>query len=440
MAWPEITDFSNSVQNPGWAFSDPELANGEVAMYERGGRAGMPIVAAGNYAAVYRVSTGALSFAVRCFTRTVNDQRDRYSQLDAFLKTTMPPAFTEFEYQEKGIQVRGEWYPIVKMDWVNGESMNKFVQNNLDSPNSIKTIAARWRGLVSALRSLNVAHNDLQHGNVMVQPDRSLRLVDYDAVFLPQYAGQTSPEMGHQHFQPPLRTPDKYDATADNFPALVVYTSLLALIAEPSLWDQFYNEDNLIFRKVDYGDPAQSRCFAALKNSPDEQVRCLAFYLEHYCSQELEVMPDLETIVSHADAYVIPTAAAQPVASDPVYQPEPPPMPAYQPQPDVVPPPSPAAAQPVAPEPVYQPEPPPMPAYQPQPVVVPPPSPAAAAPAGTPTIACSQCGQENSQDLVYCANRNCLAQLHQGERFCMHCGGRNPVNARFCAKCGRPCA
>ena len=74
--------------------------------------------------------------------------------------------------------------------------MNKFVESNLNTPNSLQIVAARWRGLLSALGSLNIAHNDLQHGNVMVQQDRSLRLVDYDAMFLPQYAGQASPENG----------------------------------------------------------------------------------------------------------------------------------------------------------------------------------------------------------------------------------------------------
>ena len=87
----------------------------------------------------------------------------------------------EFQYLGQGILVSRDWYPIVKMDWVNGVPLDKFVQRNLGSPNSLQNIAARWRGVVSALRSLNIAHNDLQHGNVMVQEDHSLRLVDYDA-------------------------------------------------------------------------------------------------------------------------------------------------------------------------------------------------------------------------------------------------------------------
>ena len=299
-------------------------------MYDQGGRAGMPLVSSGNFAAVYRVSNQGRSFAVRCFTRAVNDQHERYGQLGAFLRATLPPAFVEFEYLEQGILVAGDWYPIVKMEWVNGDPMNKFVQNNLDTPNNLQIAAARWRGLVSALGSLNIAHNDLQHGNVMVQQDRSLRLVDYDAIFLPQYLGQTSPENGHQHFQHPLKTSQNYNESVDNFPALVIYVSLLALAADPGLWDRFYNDDNLLFRKVDYADPANSHCFQALKNSQDETVRYLTSFLEQCCASQVEAVPNLEDIMNTqpasapvapsplpAQAPAAPTPAPSPMAGSP---------------------------------------------------------------------------------------------------------------------------
>ena len=317
MAWPGIAEFSSAIQNPVRCFADPELSSGELAVYDRGGRAGMPVVSAGNFAAVYRVSNQGRSFAVRCFTRAVNDQHARYGQLDTFLRATLPPAFVEFEYLEQGILVAGDWYPLVKMEWVNGEPMNKFVESNLNTPNSLQIVAARWRGLVSALGSLNIAHNDLQHGNVMVQQDRSLRLVDYDAMFLPQYAGQASPENGHQHFQHPLKTSQNYNESVDNFPALVIYVSLLALAADPGLWNRFYNDDNLLLRRVDYGDPANSQCFQALKSSQDDTVRYLTAYLEQCCSFQVEAVPNLESILNTQQGQPAPAPIAAPPLAAP---------------------------------------------------------------------------------------------------------------------------
>ena len=445
MPWPGIAEFSNAIQTPRRCFADPELSGGELAVYDRGGRAGMPIVSAGNFAAVYQVSNQGRSFAVRCFTRAVNDQHERYGQLDTFLRATLPPAFVEFEYLQQGILVAGDWYPIVKMEWVNGDPMNRFVQNNLDTPNSLQIIAARWRGLVSALRSLNIAHNDLQHGNVMVLQDRSLRLVDYDAMFLPQYLGQTSPENGHQHFQHPLKTSRNYNGSVDNFPALVIYLSLLALAADPGLWDRFYNDDNLLFRRVDYGDPANSQCFQTLKNSQDETVRYLTSYLEQCCACQVEAVLNLEEILNtQPDSVpVAPSSlpAQAPVAPAPSPPPPPtsvaPPIPAApsslgyrerllgsgQPQP------APVSSAPPAPQPVAQSPSAPAPA----PLS---PAPAPAAPAPPPNASCPRCGHSNPANFIYCSNSACLMPLHSGNRFCTRCGVPTPVNARYCPACG----
>ena len=452
MAWPGIAEFSSAIQNPVRCFADPELSSGELAVYDRGGRAGMPVVSAGNFAAVYRVSNQGRSFAVRCFTRAVNDQHARYGQLDTFLRATLPPAFVEFEYLEQGILVAGDWYPLVKMEWVNGEPMNKFVESNLNTPNSLQIVAARWRGLVSALGSLNIAHNDLQHGNVMVQQDRSLRLVDYDAMFLPQYAGQASPENGHQHFQHPLKTSQNYNESVDNFPALVIYVSLLALAADPGLWNRFYNDDNLLLRRVDYGDPANSQCFQALKSSQDDTVRYLTAYLEQCCSFQVEAVPNLESILNTQQGQPAPAPIAAPplAAPAPAAVVPPPPMPAPPPvvppvmpaPPPVAPPPMPAPAAVVPPPPAPPPPvaPPPMPA--PAAVVPPPPMPApppVAPPvmAAPPSVPCPRCGLPNPANLIYCGNSQCLATLYSGNRFCSSCGTQTPVNARFCPACGR---
>ena len=360
---------------------------------------------------------------MRCFTRAVNDQHARYGQLDTFLRATLPPAFVEFEYLEQGILVAGDWYPLVKMEWVNGEPMNKFVESNLNTPNSLQIVAARWRGLLSALGSLNIAHNDLQHGNVMVQQDRSLRLVDYDAMFLPQYAGQASPENGHQHFQHPLKTSQNYNESVDNFPALVIYVSLLALAADPGLWNRFYNDDNLLLRRVDYGDPANSQCFQALKSSQDDTVRYLTAYLEQCCSFQVEAVPNLESILNTQQGQPAPAPIAAPPLAPPapaaVVPPPPPPMPA----------PTHAHRPPqLYRHAVVPPPPPPMPA--PPPVA----PPVTAAP---PSVPCPRCGLPNPANLIYCGNSQCLATLYSGNRFCSSCGTQTPVNARFCPACGR---
>ena len=310
MPWPGMTDFSEAVQNPAVCFKGTELQSGQVALNRRG----LPLMFSGSFACVYSLSVGNQKFAVRCFTREIKDQQSRYEQLTNYLYGVLPPAFVDFEYLEHGINFRGDWYPIVKMEWVEGDSLSKFVDSNINEPAILRRIAAQWRGGTTAnLRGLRIAHNDLQHGNVMVQRDGSIRLVDYDGMFLPHFRGQRSPELGHKNYQHPLRTSEDYDDYVDNFPTLVIYTSLLAIAAEPDVWS-FFNDDNLIFTRDDYADPKSSQIFNRLNNSPDPAVVNLTKRLDECCSLPVKEVPDLETILLDLPPSPAPARAPAPSA------------------------------------------------------------------------------------------------------------------------------
>ena len=316
MPWPGITDFGEAVQNPRLCFRGTELEPGEVSLNQRG----MPLVFSGAFACVYPVSVGNRTYAVRCFTREVSDQQSRYGELSSYLLNVLPPSFVRFEYVEQGISLRGDWYPIVSMEWVEGELLSRFVGSRLNQPDTLRRVAAQWRGGPTAsLRGLRIAHNDLQHGNVLIQPDGSIRLVDYDGMFLPKFRGERSPELGHKNYQHPERSSEHYDENVDNFPSLVIYLSLLAIASDPGLWD-FHDEDNLIFTRNDYAGPRDSEVFGQLKRSPDQAVVMLSERLEEYCALPLEKVPDLEAVLQD-----IPPSAAPPTASSPAAPPTSPP-------------------------------------------------------------------------------------------------------------------
>ena len=305
MAWPGVTDFTEAVQNPRLCFRGTDLEAGEVSVNPRG----MPLVFSGAFACVYPVSVGGHTYAVRCFTREVRDQQARYGELSTYLLNVLPPSFVHFEYRERGISVRGSWYPIVRMEWVHGELLSRFVESRLGEPEALRRVAAQWRGGPTAsLRGLRIAHNDLQHGNVMVQDDGNIRLVDYDGMFLPQFRGERSAELGHKHFQHPLRGADDYDENIDNFPSLVIYLSLLAVAADPGLW-AFHNEDNLVLTRQDYAEPGSSELFARLKGSPDPLVARLTERLIDCCGVPVAQVPDLETVLEGIPTSVMAAAA-----------------------------------------------------------------------------------------------------------------------------------
>ena len=463
MPWPSYTDFSEAIQNPKVCFEDQDLALGEVALMPRG----LPLIYSGNFACVYKVSRGQTNYAVRCFTREVRDQQQRYGYLDEYLRESRPPVFVRFEYLGRGIRVKGAWYPAVKMSWVEGDRLDRFVENHVRSPDAMRDLAARWRGVLASLRGLGIAHNDLQHGNVIVQGEDSVRLVDYDGIFLPRFQGEPSPELGHKHYQHPERSSEDYYAGIDNFPALVIYVSLLALNSDPTLWTEFYDQENLIFKKEDFADSNNSQCFFQLKSSRDPTVAYLTARLEEFCTIPTHDVPDLETVLSS----VPPRAPRAGTTLQPPPNPpgqgrtRPPTPPRQRPsrgQPNSPTPPRqrPSRGQPNSPTPPRQQpgqgqtRPPASPRQQPshgQPTPQNPPRQQTAssqarpqslpkppsAPNRAPTVAyCGQCGRANPQELIYCGNHGCAAILQPGRRLCDRWHHPAPANAVYCPECG----
>ena len=118
--------------------------------------------------------------------------------------------------------------------------------------------------MVAWLRSQPFAHGDIKPDNIMVRPDGSLTLVDYDGMFVPAMKGQKSPTIGTKDFSHPLRTIDDFDETIDDFALASIALSLKAISLKPSLFDEYGAADRLLFTADDYCDLSKSKVMAAL--------------------------------------------------------------------------------------------------------------------------------------------------------------------------------
>jgi hypothetical protein len=148
---------------------------------------------------------------------------------------------------------------------------------------------------VKSLRTAQVAHGDLQHGNIIVQ-NGTLRLVDLDGMFVPSMSLPNSSEIGHRHYQHPLRDKFFFNNDLDNFSALVIYISLISLAERPDLWKRFHDE-NLVFTCHDFLSPSSSPAFAEIKKIGGEHKR-LAEILEKACKSGPSKAPALSELVA----------------------------------------------------------------------------------------------------------------------------------------------
>src|SRR5262245_44066064 len=141
MPWPLSQDYNEAVQDPASAFQDGELRSGQVAT----NALGSPRPCSGNFADVYEFTwLSGVKWAVKCFTREVLDLQERYHQISLHLQKAKLPFTVDFQYQQQGIRVRGQWYPILKMNWVEGLLLNEFVRQNLDKPKNVEGLSVIW--------------------------------------------------------------------------------------------------------------------------------------------------------------------------------------------------------------------------------------------------------------------------------------------------------
>ncbi|MHB9075771.1 MAG: AarF/UbiB family protein [Desulfobaccales bacterium] len=310
MAFPVASDYSEELQNPKFCLKDGTLQNCAVTTDQLG----LPRLITGNVAAVCRLQCGRKSWAIRCFCREVPDIEEHYHIIGDYLKNNRLPEFVDFEYQPEGIKVKGSRYPILKMEWVEGDPLHVYVGNHLRKPKILAGLAEQCRQVVAAMRSHKMAHGDLQHGNIMVTQGGKIKLVDYDGMYVHKHKNKKGLERGHPNYQHPQRSGDNFNENLDNFSAILIYLSLLALAQEPRLWKEFHNEDNLILTGNDLKNPKYSRAMDRLKNSAQAQVRHLVGVLEECCLKPISMVPDLEAALARPSALAVPPPVSGPSA------------------------------------------------------------------------------------------------------------------------------
>jgi hypothetical protein len=292
--FPVAGDYYKAVQVPGRAFTVPKLQTAQFVWDSLG-----PTLARGTSAVVFQAVVDGSPQAVRCYIRNDASSRDRYSALSTYLAShDLSPHVSGTIWLDSAIRVNHATWPVLQMDWIDGRTLNEYVDFLVAGSNvtALTTLAASWRDMVALLQNSSFGHGDLQHGNVLVDQEGQLRLVDFDGVWIPQLAGQSAPtEYGHPNYQRPgLR---EWDRWLDTFSALVIYLSLVALSKEPGLWLALYNSKNLLFSRADFFAPDETQAWKQLAALRDPQLDELTRRLKECCAADWVPDQSLETML-----------------------------------------------------------------------------------------------------------------------------------------------
>ena len=243
---------------------------------------GEPYRSSGAFAVVFKMKdeqTGKC-YALKCFTEEQEGRAEAYRQIAEEFEFVDSSYITSVKYLEKELFVdsncEDEEFPVLLMDWIEGETMETYIAANYTDTHTMAMLCYRFCKMAAWLRSQSFAHGDIKPDNIMVRPDGTLTLVDYDGMFVPAMKGQKSPTIGTKDFSHPLRTIDDFDETIDDFALASIALSLKAISLNPSLLQTYGASDRLLFSAADYLDLSKSKTFTALQGLlADEEARTL---------------------------------------------------------------------------------------------------------------------------------------------------------------------
>lgn len=255
MNYPLISEYIEAIKAAEDNFE--ELTNLRPVL----GDDGQPVMTSGNFAVVFKmedIETGKF-YALKCFTKEQEGRPEAYHQIADALKDVDSPYLVSLRYLDKELFVDTEQtaeteFPVLLMDWVEGETLDKYLRENLDDKYALEMLAYRFSMLAQWLIPQPFAHGDLKPDNILVREDGTLVLVDYDGMYVPAMEGQKARELSSPDFRHPLRTENDFDEHIDDFPLVSMLFSLKAISINSHWLDKYGAPDRLLMSARDYRD------------------------------------------------------------------------------------------------------------------------------------------------------------------------------------------
>ena len=279
MQYPLISEYVKAIQDAGDNLE--QLAHLTPVLDDHG----EPYRSSGAFAVVFKMqdkSTGKY-YALKCFTEEQQGRADAYRQIADELDLLDSPYITSVKYMEKELfvdsQCEEDEFPVLLMDWVDGETMEAYIAANYHNQSAMSLLCYRFGKMAAWLRSQSFANGDVKPDNIIIRPDGSLTLVDYDGMFVPSMKGSQSPTIGTRDFSHPLRTMDDFDETIDDFSLASIALSLKAISMNSSLLTTYGASDRLLFSEKDYRNPSNSKVISALQELMCDKDFCTLYSL-----------------------------------------------------------------------------------------------------------------------------------------------------------------
>ena len=190
----------------------------------------------GNSVIVFEVMSDDVHSALRVYMRPHNNLRAIYGD----------------KYYPKGllVNISATEYGLVDVvlcEWHDGETLQSKIEQFCDNPGKMLSLSQMFETLALSLLNEPWAHGDLKPENIVVGGG-GMRLIDFDAMFLPGFTSDDCVEIGTNQYQHPLRDKSYFNKSVDDYPIALITTVLAALSLDGGLGRGLPESDALLIR------------------------------------------------------------------------------------------------------------------------------------------------------------------------------------------------
>lgn len=292
--WPTVREYTQAIRLPVLRFEDPELQTAKP--FKRNNSIWRQL---GKESVVFPLQTKNGRVAIKCFLGEDPTRAERYLQIESYFKRHLPWAVSHhmvpFEYISNGIKIENQWYPIVKMPWLQGAiPLDEYMMTAQKNKYVTMALADAWRDLLQKLQKAGISHGNLEPNNIVMHDGR-LKLLDFDTMFVPTMRGKqyepvafNNPDFVHPSAQKQI------SEHSDRFTAWIIDTAITAYALDPALYQILDNRrGRMLFNAADFADPANSRLFALLYHNFHSELSARAVLLYRFLFTPPDRIPPL---------------------------------------------------------------------------------------------------------------------------------------------------
>ena len=239
--------------------------------------------ASGAYCLVFPLKGKYDSAPSRCLRLWYNSDRDLQGIISAAekLSSVLPdpsaPHMGRMRFHREALRLSdGTTIPGLEMPFMD-RSLEQWLCSE-DKPNAYEysLLASNMMNLSRAMKDSGISHGDLSTANIMVGPDLSLTLIDFDFLLWPS-KGIRCPRqiLGAADYNRPDRFDNPRSIADDHFAEQLIHLQALAFSKDPSLNQGDESWDSAIFDASDFASPSAFRAsegYRVLSGMGDHEI------------------------------------------------------------------------------------------------------------------------------------------------------------------------